>query len=306
MLGRPALMLCILLLFACEGEKKAVRIDLQKKEAIAVEKRFHGLTYAYLPRFSHRISYMRHNALINHLSEETGLNIRQVFPDTFEEHVQMVGLGEIDISFSNPLVYVTISDRFAARAFARVIGEDGRTEFRGQIICREDNKAIREITDCRDMRWIAVDPLSAGGYLFALGHFRKLGIFSRDFRKIAFAPGPGAKQEKVVLAVYVGGYDVGSIQEGTLELVRDRVELSQIRILDHTSWYPGWVFSSRHNLKEEILSEIKQTMFALDRSNPTHRTILRKAGFRGIVPAADGEFDRVRTLADTIKECPDE
>jgi phosphonate transport system substrate-binding protein len=41
-----------------------------------------------------------------------------------------------------------------------------------------------------------VDPTSAGGYLYALGEFYDHGIRREDFAEIAFAPGPGAKQER--------------------------------------------------------------------------------------------------------------
>ena len=38
------------------------------------------------------------------------MNIKQVFPDTFDEHMRMVGQGKIDISFSNPFVYVGLAE----------------------------------------------------------------------------------------------------------------------------------------------------------------------------------------------------
>ena len=65
------------------------------------------------------------------------------------------------------------------------------------------------ISDCRGKRWIAVDSTSAGGYLYALGHFAAHGIQKSDFSEISFAPGPGGKQEGVVLAVFAGKYDIG-------------------------------------------------------------------------------------------------
>ena len=64
----------------------------------------------------------------------TGLTVRQVFPDTFDEHVNMVGRGEIDISFSNPFVYVKIADRYGARAFARVVETAGQVAHAHRLI----------------------------------------------------------------------------------------------------------------------------------------------------------------------------
>ncbi len=129
-----------------------------------------AITYAYLPQYSHTISFQRHRALLQYLRQTTGLPLRQIFPDTFDEHIAMVERGEIDISFSNPFVYIKLAE-LGSNAFARIVEPSGKPYFQGQVICRSDNPTIRKIEDCRGKRWIAVDPGSAGGYLFPLGLF---------------------------------------------------------------------------------------------------------------------------------------
>jgi len=295
-----ALLTGCFLLQACDQGGEPIRVDLDKRVDIKAEKDLDSLTYAYLPQYSHRVSYTRHHPIVEYVFEKTGIPIRQVFPDTFQEHVQMVGRGEIDISFSNPLVYIQIASRFQARAFARIVEQGGRKTFRGQIICRADNKAIQNLQDCRQKRWIAVSPSSAAGYLFALDHFARQGIHREDFREIAFPPGAGGKQEKVVLSVYLGEFDIGSIREGTLNLVQDRIEPDSIRVLAHTRWYPGWVYAARKGLNPDHLSAIKQALLELDHDQEGHRAILNKARFTGVVPARDSDFDSIRELADNV------
>jgi phosphonate transport system substrate-binding protein len=205
------------------------------------------VTYAYLPQYSHTVSYERHRLLLEYLQKATGLPIRQLFPDTFDEHVKMVQRGEIDISFSNPFVYIRMAAA-GARAFARIVEPSGAPEFYSLIITRKNNRDIQNLGDCRGKRWLAVDPTSAGGYLYALGEFYAHGITRQDFSEIAFAPGPGAKQEKVIMAVYAGAYDIGSVRDGTLSLLEGKIDLSQIRILAESRRYPGWVYAHRPGL----------------------------------------------------------
>ncbi|MFW5971775.1 MAG: phosphate/phosphite/phosphonate ABC transporter substrate-binding protein, partial [Desulfovermiculus sp.] len=278
------------------GESQ-IEVDLSKRVTIKSQKDLESLTYAYLPQYSHRVSFARHHRIVQYLSKETGLPIRQVFPDSFAQHVQMVGEGKIDISFSNPLVYIQIADQFESQAVARTVEQDGKSTFRGQIICREDNKAIQNIQDCRGKRWIAVSPTSAGGYLFALAYFQKHGLSKDDFQRIEFSPGPGGKQEKVVQAVYLGEYDIGSIREGTLDLMQDQVDLSAIRILATTRRYPGWVYAVRQGLDTETVDRITRALCALDRDKPEEEEILAQAHIQRIIPAQDREFDPVRELA---------
>lgn len=282
-------------LSGCTDEEEPVIVDLSKRETLVPPRQVDAITYAYLPQYSHTISFQRHRQLLEYLRQATGLPLRQIFPDTFDEHIKMVERGEIDISYSNPLVYLQLADA-GATAFARIIEPDGEPNFQGQIIVRKDNPTIKSIGDCRGKRWIAVDPGSAGGYLFPLGHFQDHGIAVDDFETIDFAPGPGGKQEKVVLAVHAGAYDIGTIRKGTLAVVSEKVDLDDIRVLAETRPFPGWVYAARKGLDPAVVTTLSEAMFALDHTRSTHATILNAAGMRAIIPAADSDYDPVREL----------
>ena len=227
--------------------------------------------------------------------------MRQVFPDTFDEHMNMVGRGLIDITFSNPFIYVKIAERYGARAFARVVEAKGKENFRGEIICRADNPHIKTLADLKGKRLIAVDPTSAGGFLYPWGLILENGLRKEDFAEIAFAPGPGGKQEKVVMAVLSGKYDVGTIREGTLDIMADKIDLKLIRILAHSHWYPGWVYAARRGLDPAIVDKIKKALLALNIETPEHLAILKKARFIAVIPARDEDFNPVRRLGQIVE-----
>lgn len=290
----------LLVLTACSPEEGVIHVDLSRREPVRPRSEPSTITYAYLPQYSHTVSYLRHHPLVEYLRAKTGLNIRQVFPETFDQHMMRVGRGEIDISFVNPFIYVKLAHKYGAMAFARIVESGECDKFRGQIICREDDLSIRSLPDCRGKRWIAVDPTSAGGYLYPLGHFIENGLHLEDFAEIAFAPGPGGKQEKVVLAVFAGKYDFGTIREGTLEVVADKIDLAGIRVVDDTPWYPGWVYAARAGLDPAIVSAIEEALLKLDREEPAHRAILEAAQFTRVIESDDTDFDPVRRLAEQV------
>lgn len=285
-----------LLLLSCSDSEPPLRVDLSVREEIVLHPDPHAITFAYLPQFSHSVSFLRYNPLLRYLEKKTGRAFRQVFPDTFDEHIRMVAQREIDISFSNPFVYTKIARDHGFMAFARVVEPDGKEFFRGEIICRADNAAIRTLGDVRGKRWIAVDPGSAGGYLFTLGFFLENGIRPADFAEIAFAPGPGGKQEKVVLAVHGGQYDIGTIREGTLDVVAGKIHPTEIRVIARTNWYPGWVFSAGGRLDSETVKMLQTSFASLDPRIPEEKTVLDAARLVRIIPAKDMEFDPVRRL----------
>ena len=142
-----------------------------------------------------------------------------------------------------------------------------------------------------------MDSTSAGGYLFPLGHFIDHGITKMDFKEIAFAPGPGGKQEKVVLSVYAGKYDFGTIREGSLDVVADRIDINKIRIISMSDSYPGWMYAARKNLDKKIVEKLKQAFEKLDFNRKDHREILEAADFIKVISSSDSDFDSVRQLA---------
>lgn len=292
------IILAVFLLSSCREREETVKVSLEKREDISFRQQQPAITYAYLPQYAHTESFQRHHLLVEYLAAETGLALRQVFPETFDDHVTLFGQGKIDISFSNPFIYVQLANRFGAKAMARIIEEDGRAEFRGQIIARKDNKGIKSINDCRGKSWVAVDPSSAGGYLFALGHFIDNGLKREDFREVVFA---GGRQENVVLGVYAGLYDIGSIREGSLGVVKDKIDIGQIQVIANSNWYPGWVYAYSQRLPQETVEKIRAAMLRLDYKNdPRHRAILQAAKCIGLVSSDDRDFDLVRELSKKV------
>ncbi|MCL2458469.1 MAG: phosphate/phosphite/phosphonate ABC transporter substrate-binding protein [Desulfobulbus sp.] len=282
------------LLAACGEDEHPIKVSLGNREEITVKAPQPAYTYAYLPQYSHTESFNRHQLLVAYLAEETGLPIRQVFPDTFAQHISMFGQGKIDISFSNPFVYVDLANRFGAKAMARIVEKDGRAEFRGQIIARRDNEAIQSVEDCRGKSWVAVDPSSAGGYLFPLALFDDHGLTLRDFKEVVFS---GGRQENVILGVYTGLHDFGTIREGALKVVENKIDINQIRIITTTRPYPGWVYAYSPRLAQSSVDKIRAAMLKLDYAhNPRHRAILDAAYFIGFVPSDDRDFDPIREL----------
>ena len=280
---------------ACTENEPAVKVDLSKVENIAPPGPTAAITYAYLPQYSHSVSFERHRRLLEYLRHKTGLSLRQIFPNTFAEHIKMVERGEIDISFTNPFVYTSLA-RHGAEAFARIVEPDAGADFEGQIIVRADNPAINTIENCRGKRLIAVDPNSAGGYLYPLGLFFEYGITRDDFKEVAFATGSGGRQEAVVMAVYTGAYDVGTIRKGTLDVVRDKIDLAQIRVLAESRPYPGWVYSVRKGFDPAAKRKIAQALLDLDMRRKGDAEILAAAGMVGIIAAKDADYESIREL----------
>ncbi|HTZ18748.1 MAG TPA: PhnD/SsuA/transferrin family substrate-binding protein, partial [Dissulfurispiraceae bacterium] len=107
--------------------------------------------------------------------------------------------------------------------------------------------------------------------------------------------------EKVVLAVHAGKYDLGTVRDGTLAVVSDKIDINEIRVIAQTRSYPDWVYAARKGLDPEVVAKIRKALLKLDRNNPEQKAILDAAQFGGIIPSNDQEFDAVRKLINTVE-----
>jgi len=121
-----------------------------------------------------------------------------------------------------------------------------------------------------------------------------------DFKEIAFAPGPGGKQEKVVLSVFAGKYDIGTIREGTLDVVSNKIDIHKMKIVSMTDPYPGWVYAARKDLDKTIVEKLKHGLEQLDFNDQNHREILEAANFMRVIASDDSDFEAVRQLAGRV------
>jgi len=291
------LLLCVFL-SSCSENEEAIPVSLKKRQELTYQTPHPAITYAYLPQYSRSESFKRHQKLVAYIAAQTGLPLRQVFPDTFAHHVSMFGEGKIDISFSNPFIYVQLASRFGAKAMTRIVEQDGRAEFCGQIIARADNSAINSIEDCRGKSWVAVDPDSAGGYLFPLAIFADHGLGLHDFKSVVFS---GGLQENVILGVYAGLHDFGTIREGSLNVVEDKIDISELRVIANSAKYPGWVYAYSQKLSPATVAKIREAMLQLDYAhNPEHKAILDAARFIGFIPSDDKDFAPIRNLSKKV------
>jgi len=128
--------------------------------------------------------------------------------------------------------------------------------------------------------------------------------YARHHRLVAYLSEKTELPIYQIFAVYLGEVDIGSIREGTLELVKDRVDLDAIRVLDNTQRFPSWVYAAAKGLDPDAAEKIKQALLALDAENPEHREILELAHFRGIIPASDPDFDPIRELIRKVEVMP--
>lgn len=249
------------------------------------------IKFGILPRLSAVEMTEMFSPLAAYLSKELEEKVALVIPKDYETFTSMVAGGQVDIGLSNPVIYIQLKKKMNIEPLALMAEAKGGTQFRGLIIARKDS-VINKLQDLKGKKLIFVDKNAAGGYIFQMFLLNKAGFnVKKDFIMLPFAK----KHDNVARAVFNRAADAGGIREDDFPKMKDDVDLSQLKIVAFTDYFPNHVvIALPDKLGNSKMQKIKAALLRLMNSNPEYERVLGAAKLVGFSPASDKDFDRLR------------
>ncbi|BDG04048.1 phosphate/phosphite/phosphonate ABC transporter substrate-binding protein [Anaeromyxobacter oryzae] len=242
-----------------------------------------------LPRLSATELTTMFRPLAEYLSRETGQKVTLVIAKDFDTFEKQVRDGELDLAFANPLVYAQLKKERDLAPLGLAAEKKGGTRFRGVIIVRKDSGVV-DVAALRGRKLIFVDEDSLGGYIAQALLLKKQGFdVQRDFVRLPFAK----KHDNVTMAVFNKAADGGGIREDDLEKMKDKIDLSQIRILAYTDYFPNWPLFATPRLAAGPRDAVRGALLKLRPGDPA----LEAAKLTAFAPVADKDYDGLREAA---------
>ncbi len=239
---------------------------------------------AILPLYSAITLFDRFDPLMRYLTKKTGYEFKLVIPRDFEDFFDTVKRGEVQFSYSNPYIYIQLADEGYLSALANTFIEKSGDIFRGIIITHRDS-AIRTIEDLRGKRVMAVSYRSAGGFLAQKLLLNENGIDA--FKDLRLAE--GKRQEEVILNVYRKNVDAGFVRETALDVLKEEIDLTKIRIIARTPYIANWPFAASRNADRGIVEMVRKGLLDL-----TEQRVLSAAHILCFKAATDADYDGLR------------
>ena len=246
-----------------------------------------------LPRLSAMEMNSMFTPLAEYLSRETGEKVSLVIPKDFEAFKAAVSAGQVDMGFSNPIIYVQLKKSSPALEPLGLASEKAGTKFRGIIIARKDS-GIEKVQDLKGKKIIFVDQDSAAGHVFQMLTLSKAGLdVHKDFTKLPYAK----KHDNVAMAVFNKTADAGGIREDDLDKMKDKVDLSQIKIVAFTDYYPNWPLFSTGKMSKTVADKVRAALMKLKPNSAEAQQVAGPAKITGFAPVADKDYDMLRQAA---------
>jgi len=251
-----------------------------------------------LPRLSAVEMTAMFGPLAEYLSKETGEKVSLVIPKDFAAYMDAVKSGQVDLGYSNPVVYVELKEGVSLEPLALTSEVKGGTKFRGIIIARKDS-GIQKVQDLKGKKLIFVDKDSAAGYVFQMHFLSEAGLdVKKDFTTLPFAK----KHDNVTMAVFNKAADAGGIREDDFDKMKDKVDLSQIKIVGYTEFFPNWPVYATPKLAKDKAGKVREALLKLKPNDPQAAKVLNPAKLTGCVPVTDKDYDNLRKALKLVRE----
>ena len=257
---------------------------------------FAEIKLGVLPRLSAAALTSMFTPLADYLASETGEKVTIVIPKDFNAFKALVKSGQVDLGYANPLIYVQVKKGSHLDPLAVASEPKAGTKFRGIIIARKDS-GIEKVQDLRGKKLVFVEKDSAAGYIFQMLQLSKAGLnIERDFKTLPFA----MKHDKVAQAVFNKTADAGGIREDDLEKMKDKVDLSQIKIVGYSDYFPNWPLFATPKLDKAVSAKVRAALLKLKPGTPEATKVLEAAQLVGFEPISDKDYDMLRMAASLV------
>jgi phosphate/phosphite/phosphonate ABC transporter binding protein len=247
------------------------------------------LRLGVLPRLSATELTAMFSPLAERLTRATGQKVTLVIAKDFDAFERQVQNGELDLAFANPLIYAQLKRKTDLTPLGLGAEKKGGTKFRGILVVRKDS-GFADVAALRGKKLIFVDEDSLGGYIAQALLLRKQGLdVKKDFVRLPFAK----KHDNVTMAVFNKAADAGGIREDDLEKMKDRVDLSQLKVLAYTDYFPNWPLFATPRLAPGTRDAVRKALLELRAGDP----VLEAAKLTAFAPVADKDYDGLREAA---------
>lgn len=239
------------------------------------------LSFAIVPQQSATKLAQLWTPIINHLSKQSGLDIRfTTAPDipTFEKRL---AAGEYDIAYMNPYHYVTFNQSVGYQAIAKASNK----KIKGIIVTAKNSK----INNLQALQNTTLAFPAPGAFAATMLTQAEL-----NTQQVNFTAKYVSSHDSVYLSVAKGIYPAGGGILRTFNNVSPEIR-DQLSILWETNGYTPHAIATHPTMNVEDTKKLQRALVAMEHQ-AVGKDLLNKINISGFVSAVNADWDDIRAL----------
>jgi phosphonate transport system substrate-binding protein len=269
-----------------------------KNDVMAAKKRNGKKTVSFgvIPRDNPRILYEKYQPLLDYLSEKTPYSYELVIKKNYEDTVEALGHGEVEVALLGPLTYLEARAKYGAICILKPKGINGNASYKSVIIKRKDS-SVNSANGLKGKSMAFSASKSTSGNLMPRYILANSGIHLNELSGYANFD----YHDSVVKAVLKGQYDAGAVRDS---VARKYMKLG-IEVIAESPNIPTGPLVVGPGTPFSAIENIKKALLGLNPNNPNHQKILKRLDddFRnGFMEASDKDYADIRAKINAVPQ----
>lgn len=246
--------------------------------------------FGFITRYNPRVMYEEYQPIMDYLSAKTPYHFELRLGKTYQDAVEHLKDGRVQISSFGAVTYVEASSVFDAIPILKPLNEEGSAYYRSLIIVKEDSD-IQDISDLSGRSFAFASRLSTSGNIIPRGILNNESICLNKMSKFANLK----HHDTVVKEVLSGNYDAGAVKD----IIGMRNLEKGIKIIFASDPIPSVPIVVKSNLSKNLLSTIKDAFLSLEFSDSTGKANVQdwSSEFKyGFVEASPADYATIKKM----------
>lgn len=252
--------------------------------------------FGIIPRDNPRILYEKYQPLLDYLFEKTPYNYELILKKNYEDTVNALGNGEIDIALLGPLTYLEARMKYGAICILKPKGIDGSATYKSVIIKKKDSP-IKSPSELKGKSVAFSAYKSTSGNLMPRYLLANAGIHLSELSRYANFD----YHDSVVKAILKGQYDAGAVRDS---VARKYMKLG-IETIAESVAIPIGPLVIGAGTPFSVTATIKKALLELNPDDINHQKILRRLDDdlkNGFIEASDKDYGDIRTKINAVPQ----
>jgi len=237
--------------------------------------------------------------LLDYIAAQTGFTFELVFPETYEQTLELLASGDLDVVRFGGFSYVLARQKYGAEP---LVTRDVDLMFRSVVIVHQD-LAVDDLQSLRGRSLQFGPNFSTSGHVMPRIYLEGAGIVPEEFfSEVNY----GVNHIDTIRAVAAGDVDAGAVNSVILErALSDNQDIADaLRIVWTSPRYANYVWATRAGLDVPTTHSIRGAFLTLSRLNPDDKVILDRVGAAGYLPAQQKNYEMLTAYVETLEPVP--
>ena len=235
---------------------------------------------------------------------DQGTPLDFVLFSNYEQQVESLLRGHVDIAWNTPLAHVRVKRRSQGRSLSLGMRDSDR-DFHAKLIVRRD-AGIQALPDLAGKLVAVGSRDSTQARILPLHFLKREGVDLAALRLLAFDTDvgkhgdTGSSELDVLRALHEGRAQAGTVGDlvWVTEQAAGRVDPKLVEALWTSPGFDHCMFDALPALPEEKRQAFQRTLFAMSWDDPRHRRLLELEGLKEWLPPREEGYESLKAALD--------